>query len=143
LLDSQQQLWLGTRGGLSRLDGNTLAWQRNYNSISHLLVTTFAEEEGRVWVGTNGGLYYLQDNELQQEQIPEALREAQIRIVMVDSHNKLWVGTENGLDLRDGNNFTKLDNMPLSGRFISALKELADGNIFVGSFDQGFVIGQP
>lgn len=143
LIDSQQRLWVGTRAGLSRLDGKTLAWRRNYDAISHVLVTSLMQEGERIWVGTNGGLYYLQDDELHQEQVPEALRKAQIRIVMADSQHRLWVGTENGLFLRDGDSFAKLDNMPLSGRFISALKQLADGSIFVGSLDQGFALGQP
>ncbi|HEX5791854.1 MAG TPA: diguanylate cyclase, partial [Rheinheimera sp.] len=143
LLDSQQQLWVGTRAGLSRLDGKTLAWQRNYAAIAHLLVTTLAQEAQRIWVGTNGGLFYLQQDELQQQQVPEALREAKIRIVMADSQQRLWVGTENGLYLRDGDHFERLADMPLSGSFITAVKEFPDGNIFVGSFDQGFVLGQP
>ena len=75
--------------------------------------------------------------------LEEALREAKIRIVMADSQQRLWVGTENGLYLRDGDHFERLADMPLSGSFITAVKEFPDGNIFVGSFDQGFVLGQP
>jgi diguanylate cyclase (GGDEF)-like protein len=143
LLDSEQRLWVGTRAGLSRLDGKNLAWQRNYADISHLLVTTLAQEGERIWVGTNGGLFYLQDDELQQQQVPQVLQQAKIRIVLPDSQQRLWVGTENGLFLRDKESFARLDNMPLSGSFISTVKQFADGNILVGSFDQGFVLGQP
>lgn len=143
LLDSKQRLWVGTRAGLSRLDGKNLAWQRNYADISHLLVTTLVEEGDRIWVGTNGGLYYLQDDELSQQQVPEALRAAKIRIVLPDNQQRLWVGTENGLFLRDSNSFVQVEDMPLSGRFISMVTQFADGNILIGSFDQGFVLGQP
>ncbi|MEH8021473.1 diguanylate cyclase domain-containing protein [Rheinheimera metallidurans] len=143
LIDGQQRLWVGTRAGLSRLDGKTLEWRRNYNEISHVLVTSITQENDRIWVGTNGGLFYVDNDELHQQQVPEVLRSAQIRIVMVDSQQRLWVGTENGLFLRDGDSFAKLEGMPLSDRFISAIKELADGNIFIGSFDQGFVLGKP
>ncbi|WP_141728830.1 ligand-binding sensor domain-containing diguanylate cyclase [Rheinheimera salexigens] len=141
LLDSQSKLWVGTRGGLSQLDGNTLAWQQNYDSISHLLVSTLVEENERIWVGTSDGLYYLEHNKLQQDQVPIALHDARIRILLLDSQQRLWVGTENGLFLRDGDSFAELKNMPLSGSFISALKQLPDGNIFIGSLDQGFVLG--
>jgi len=158
LLDSRQHLWVGTRAGLSRLDADSLAWQRNYDSISSLLVTTLAEEGERIWVGTNGGLYYLQQeglqqgeaqqsgaqqDELQQQGLPEALLQARVRMVFPDSAGRLWVGTENGLFLRTEHGFNRLDDMPLSGSFISAITEFADGNILVGSFDQGFVLGQP
>jgi len=148
LPDSRQHLWVGTRAGLSRLDADSLAWQRNYDSISSLLVTTLAEEGERIWVGTNGGLYYIQQDgpqqsELQQQGLPQALLQARVRIVLPDSAGRLWVGTENGLYLRTEHGFNRLDNMPLSGSFISAVTEFADGNILVGSFDQGFVLGQP
>jgi len=143
LLDKQQRLWVGTRGGLSQLDGTTLAWQRNYAAIAHLLVTTLAQEGERIWVGTNGGLFYLQQDELQQHELPEVLQQAKVRMVYPDSQQRLWVGTENGLYLRDANGFNRVDDMPLSGSFVSTIKELADGTILVGGLDQGFVLGQP
>jgi diguanylate cyclase (GGDEF)-like protein len=148
LQDSQQRLWIGTRGGLSQLDSQSLAWQRNYDSISHLLVTTLAEEADRIWVGTNGGLYYIQQDgpqqdELQQNGLPESLLQAKVRIVLADSQQRLWVGTEHGLYLRDNSGFYALNDMPLTGSFISAIREFADGNILIGSFDYGFVLGQP
>jgi diguanylate cyclase (GGDEF)-like protein len=143
LQDSQRRLWVGTRGGLSQLDSRTLAWQRNYDSISHLMVTTLAQEDERIWVGTNGGLYYLQQDELHQAGLPEYLRQAKIRIVLADSQQRLWVGTESGLYLRDSSGFHPVEAIPLAGSFISAIREFADGTILIGSFDYGFVLGQP
>ncbi len=143
LQDSQRRLWVGTRAGLSLLDGDTLAWQRNYHSAAPLLVTSLAQEDKRIWVGTNGGLFYVQDDELQQQDVPDILRQARIRRILPDSTGRLWVGTENGLYLRTPEGFAKLEAMPLSDSFITVVMELADGNILVGSFDQGFVLGQP
>ncbi|WNO60065.1 diguanylate cyclase [Rheinheimera sp. MMS21-TC3] len=142
-LDSKHRLWLGLRGGLSRLDGNTLVWQQNYDSISHLMVSSFAEENERVWVGTNRGLYFVKENKLQLQLEPEVLQEAQVRTVALDSKHRLWVGTENGLYLREGDSFTELKDLPISGGFISVVKEFSDGNILIGSLNYGFVFGQP
>ncbi|MGI5308083.1 ligand-binding sensor domain-containing diguanylate cyclase [Rheinheimera sp. WS51] len=143
MLDSQQRLWVGTRGGLSRLDGTTLQWQQNYEAISHLLVSTFAEDNDVIWVGTNKGLYYLKNNKLEILAEPALLRDAQVRIIMRDSQQRLWVGTETGLYLRDENGLSKLENLPISNNFISAIKEFPDGNFLIGSLDYGFVFGKP
>jgi len=143
LLDNQQRLWVGTRAGLSQLDGRTLAWQRNYDAISDRLVTSLAQEGERIWVGTNGGLFYLQQDALSQVGLPDALLQIKVRVVLPDSQGRLWIGTENGLYLRDNTGFHAVQDMPLSGRFISAAREFDDGNILLGSFDHGFVLGQP
>lgn len=143
LLSDGDALWVGTRAGLSRLDRQTLAWQRNYDNISHLLVTTMARKGERLWVGTNGGLYYLQHDELRQDVLPAQLQTAKVRIVLPDQQNRLWIGTENGLYLGDDSGFTPVLDTPLSGSFISVIKQFADGNLLIGSFDQGFIYGQP
>ena len=143
LLTDGDDLWVGTRAGLSRLERKTLAWQRNYDSISHLLVTTLGRQGDRLWVGTNGGLYYLQDDELTQDRLPPALQNAKVRIVQTDQQSRLWIGTEHGLYLGDNNGFSPVIDTPLSGSFISVIKQFADGNLLIGSFDQGFMFGQP
>ncbi|MBZ9611569.1 ligand-binding sensor domain-containing diguanylate cyclase [Rheinheimera maricola] len=142
LLDDDQ-LWVGTRAGLSLLDANTLGWRRNFDQIAHLLVTTLAREDDTLWVGTNGGLYYLQHDELLQHKLPEALTKVKVRIVLPDSQNRLWVGTENGLFVRDDNGFHPVTDIPLAGSFISMIKQFDDGNLLIGSFDQGFLFGSP
>lgn len=143
LLLDDDQLWVGTRSGLSLLNADTLAWQRNFNQIAHLLVTTMAREGNRLWVGTNGGLYYLQHDELMQHDLPEALTDVKVRIVLPDRQNRLWIGTENGLYLRDDGGFHQVTGVPLTGSFISMIKQFDDGNLLIGSFDQGFMFGQP
>ena len=143
MLDNEQRLWVGTRSGLSLLDGNTLAWQRNFDTISDLLVTTLIQEGQRIWVGTNGGLYFVEQGELSQQGLPEALAHAKVRSLLADSQQRLWIGTENGLFVRDDAGFHEVNDLPVSGRFISTITEFADGNILIGSFDYGFILGQP
>ncbi|HSG51672.1 MAG TPA: two-component regulator propeller domain-containing protein, partial [Rheinheimera sp.] len=143
LLDSKQRLWAGTRAGLSLLDGNTLAWQRNFDTISDLLVTSLTQENERIWVGTNGGLYFVQQDALSQQGLPEVLVQAKVRTLLADSKRRLWIGTENGLYLRDETGFHEVTDVPVSGRFISSITEFTDGNILIGSFDYGFLLGQP
>ena len=143
LLSDGDTLWVGTRAGLTALDRETLAWRQNYSSISHLLVTTMVRQQDRLWVGTNGGLYYLQQDTLSQDRLPEELQRAKIRSLLVDKQNHLWVGTENGLYLGSDSGFMSVLDTPLSGSFISVIKQFSDGAYLIGSFDQGFIYGAP
>lgn len=143
MLQDQQNLWVGTRAGLSLLHSDTLAWQQNFPETAHLLITSLVAEQQRIWVGSNGGLYVVENGQLSQQGIALPLTEISIRALLPDSLGRLWVGTEAGLYLRDTDGFKPLNDMPLTGRFISAIAELPDGNMLIGSFDQGFVLGQP
>tara|TARA_R110002126_G_scaffold98045_31_gene228189 strand:+ start:3548 stop:6505 length:2958 start_codon:yes stop_codon:yes gene_type:complete len=143
MLAQHDNLWVGTRAGLSLLNSKTLAWQQNFPQTAHLLITTLVAEQQRVWVGSNGGLYHVADGELSQRGIPAPLTNLSIRALLPDRSGRLWVGTESGLYLRNDNGFEAVTDMPLSGRFISVITEFADGNMLIGSFDHGFVLGQP
>ncbi|WP_214000526.1 GGDEF domain-containing protein [Arsukibacterium sp.] len=63
--------------------------------------------------------------------------------MFADSIGRFWVGTESGLYLRDAEQFQPVLDIPLANRFISVITEFADGNMLIGSFDQGFVLGKP
>lgn len=143
LLHQQDDLWVGTRAGLSLLDAETLAWQKNFPQTAHLLITTMTAEQQRVWVGSNGGLYFIEQGELSQQDITPPLTTLSIRALLADSLGRLWVGTESGLYLRDADQFEPVLDIPLSNKFISAIVEFPDGNMLIGSFDQGFILGKP
>ena len=143
MLRQQNDLWVGTRAGLSLLDANTLAWQKNYPQTAHLLITTMTTEQQRIWVGSNGGLFVLENGELSQQGITSPLTGLTIRALLADSSGRLWVGTESGLYIRSAEQFEPMLDMPLADKFVSVIVELADGNMLIGSFDQGFVLGKP
>ncbi|SNY56724.1 diguanylate cyclase (GGDEF) domain-containing protein [Arsukibacterium tuosuense] len=143
LLHQQDNLWVGTRAGLSLLDADTLAWQKNFPQTAHLLITTMITEQQRIWVGSNGGLFVLENGELSQQGITSPLTDLSIRALLHDSSDRLWVGTESGLYLRSTEQFQPVLDMPLAETFISVIVELPDGNMLIGSFDQGFVLGKP
>ncbi|MBV2130607.1 ligand-binding sensor domain-containing diguanylate cyclase [Arsukibacterium indicum] len=143
MLHHENDLWVGTRAGLSLLNADTLAWQKNFVQTAHLLITTMIAEQQQIWVGSNGGLYVVQDGDLSQFGITPPLNELSIRALLADSHGRLWVGTESGLYLRSADKFEPVLDMPLANKFISVIVEFPDGNLLIGSFDQGFVLGKP
>ncbi|MDX1678561.1 diguanylate cyclase [Arsukibacterium sp.] len=143
MLHQQNNLWVGTRAGLSLLNADTLAWQKNFEQTAHLLITTLTAEQQRIWVGSNGGLFVLDNNTLSQQGITPPLNELSIRAMLADSHGRFWVGTESGLYLRNAGEFEPVLDIPLAHKFISVITEFSDGNLLIGSFDHGFVLGKP
>ncbi|WP_333607272.1 ligand-binding sensor domain-containing diguanylate cyclase [Arsukibacterium sp.] len=141
--DQHKRVWVGTRNGLAQLDADTLQWQRNIAIDSPMLITSLVAEANRLWVGAQGGLFYLDNDRLQQDDVPDMLRKAMVRSILPDSAGRLWVGTESGLYWRTAEGFLKSVDNPLSDSFITVIKQFADGNIFIGSLDHGFMLGQP
>lgn len=92
----------------------------------------FSQDEMTVWVGTNGGL---EQREAQTGQLKKAftnldgLPSNRVQSLLSDTAGNLWIGTDNGLGLRDANGqLTTLNtsNSSLPDDAVNAL--LADGN---------------
>jgi len=62
--DQDNFLWVSTRGGLSRFDGqnfNTFSGDSNNPHMinSNLISTSYVSKDGQIWIGGNDGLYLL------------------------------------------------------------------------------------
>ena len=108
--DHQGFIWIATRNGLNRYDGNRLTVyesdKKDTNSVSSNYISRFCvTHEGTLWVGTNYGLncydsttdkfsrYFARPDD------PESLSDNSINSIFEDSKGRLWIGTNNGLNL--------------------------------------------
>lgn len=107
-IDHDNFLWVSTRGGLSRFDGQSFTTFTGDSSNPYMLNTnhisvTFVDEEGKIWVGANDGLYYLDHasnsfTHFSLEQDPANIVSVSAIIDIKDYPGKLLVGT-NGYGL--------------------------------------------
>ena len=113
--DPDGQLWVGTEGGLYRLDRETGRFSEFRMSeddpsagpgddrIRALLV----DSAGTLWIGTYGGgvTHRGSDGQFQtlraDESDPEALPHDRVRSLFEDRDGRLWIGTAGGLCLLD------------------------------------------
>ncbi|MGM0408731.1 MAG: ligand-binding sensor domain-containing protein, partial [Bacteroidota bacterium] len=164
--DAQNQLWVGTWGaGINRMrNENRNDFERftnnpgNPNSLCNNFVSSIvALDENSLLVGTNSGFDIFTPATNTFQHVHEMMNERTapaVGCLLVDSQNKVWMGTENGLyrfkrkDLRElsGNSSTisydKFMNDPndstsVPGNYIISILESDDGTIWFGTYGNG------
>ncbi|WP_051286178.1 hybrid sensor histidine kinase/response regulator transcription factor [Salinimicrobium terrae] len=111
------------------------------------------DQQGFIWMGTNGlGLNKYNGLDYTSYRFKEgdttSLSNSLVHITYLDSQNRLWAGTEAGLDLynRDLDNFIRIN---FSGKSkvpniaVHAILEMANDNILVGTHQHGLYIINP
>jgi len=160
-------LWIGTYGGLNRLDLRTQEIRVYKNipgdrrSLGHDLIIAIAKDSrGRIWAGTQNGLYCLVDEEKghflsylpdpEQPSGPDrtgALPHNIVRSLYLDNLGRLWVGTTaGGLSLYDAASdafFTwrlEDDNpQSLPGNAVMSITQDREGLFWLGVWGGGLV----
>lgn len=134
--DSRGNLWAAAlEHGLFRFDRQRGTWshffkkRNDLNGLTNNTIWSIVEDDqGRIWIGTDGGGLNLfiphptspDSSSFQHWRVyNSALPDDNIKNVLIDDRQKLWLSTEAGLQSFDTENF-KLNSYSLSGS-ISAL----------------------
>lgn len=156
--DKNGYLWVGTwGGGITVLDINKLPNIYNKYTDVEFSYTGFLKYDfinHGMWIGTNRQIYFY---DVQTNSIKNPLPENITRNIMgtlgsmIDSDNKLWIGTSEGLVVVDLKSYShpdskykaeylKLDNRnitPLFTKNITCLYQAKDGSVWMGSNGYG------
>ncbi|WP_298547090.1 hybrid sensor histidine kinase/response regulator transcription factor [uncultured Aquimarina sp.] len=108
--------------------------------------------DGFIWIGTNGaGLHRYDGIEYKsyKHKLKDttSLRSSSIYCSFIDKKNRLWVGTENGLDLydRELDQFKRIDivsqlkNFYQSDIAVNSIIDDGTGDIFIGTYERGLL----
>jgi ligand-binding sensor domain-containing protein len=163
LVDFYGDLWVGTGRGLSRYKHSCDCFiqyhSRPGNPAPLGFITSMSEDTSHnLWIGMQeGGLFrYDRDSDrftrfLDDSEDPNSLTGEIIRVVLADSKNNIWIGTGYGA-IENGGGLIRFDPVSgISSRFmhepdnpnslmdnrVSALMEDRDGNIWVGTYQNG------
>jgi ligand-binding sensor domain-containing protein/two-component sensor histidine kinase len=138
LQDSEGYLWVGTTGGLTRFDGARFS-PVNDGTTPTLSVNSFfcllLSGDGSIWAGTEGGglLHFAASGDVRTYAAPDGLTDAFVRSLFEDSRGRLWVGTDNGLFLKEGEHLVRVDQPGAHGALdVHAISEDNEHHIVAG-----------
>ncbi len=149
--DDRGYLWIGTQGGLIRLDAyqskRYVANTKSRNSLvsNYIYSLAFEKTHSRLWVGTSNGLsvFDLKQEEFQNYQKDDqvySLTSNIIQSIFIDSKHRVWLGTKEGLNLYQPESDTfkqfihdPADSNSLSHNNVLDIKEDQLGNLWVAT----------
>ncbi|MGM9785784.1 MAG: two-component regulator propeller domain-containing protein [Candidatus Cryptobacteroides sp.] len=157
LYSDGDKIWIGTsENGLFCWSADTGAIKRifcppqNAKSIQCLF-----KHEGLLWIATEGdGLWYLNDstgetgNFRHERNNPRSLSSNYVRTLSTDSYGRLWVGTYNGLSIREEDGFLNIGSEPFQDRSLSqssvrCIKMDNQGGMWLGTYFGGINYWHP
>ena len=122
----------------------------NKESSKSGIYTITQDQSGNMWMGTNGaGLYKFDGvNYVAYEQnsnVNNSINSNLIYVAYVDTRNRLWIGTDEGLCLynRDLNTFENIDIQKKAKKqtviSVKSIIEDNNGSLFLGTFNGGLL----
>ncbi|MDR1200412.1 MAG: response regulator [Tannerellaceae bacterium] len=139
--ESRHCIWVGTDNSLMKYDlyDHTLAYKKSYSCVK----TICLDDANNVVIGTDNGLYFYKDDEIEYQYLkhdsrdPQSLSNNIIWAIFKDSRQNLWIGSDYGISLLQGNRrfcFIPIHQMTTSGEgnlFYSISKD-SKGNFWFG-----------
>ncbi|MEX2478708.1 MAG: two-component regulator propeller domain-containing protein [Gracilimonas sp.] len=154
--DSFGFMWISTREGICRYDGNNCSIFRNENGpnnrlTSNLIWLSFEDSKSRVWIGSKGagvGVYnYRTDvfkSFMSNAQDSTTISNNIVTAIFEDEDGVIWIGTDGGGLNRvvemgnDDFSFQRI-NLSIDNLSILDIEQDDEGNLWLGTYGQGII----
>lgn len=131
--DINNNLWIGTKNGLSMYDGNSFTNYFTTDSLPHNKVYSLASDSfGNIYIGTELGAATYNGSEFIKY---DSLIGQKVYDILHDQQNRIWFATyNNGIYCYDSTNWQHFTNLNgLISNYFCCLFEDHIGNIYAGS----------
>ncbi|HEY4649979.1 MAG TPA: two-component regulator propeller domain-containing protein [Pontibacter sp.] len=137
LQDHRLQLWIATRGGVSRFDGNTFhTYSKQQGLASNNASTLFQDSRKNIWIGsTDNGLTRFDGHSFKTFSSAAGLPGGGVTAITEDKQGKLWIATDSGIYTLEGEQFLRSSEFPPQPYLV--LLTDATGTIWAGSKNDG------
>jgi ligand-binding sensor domain-containing protein/nitrogen-specific signal transduction histidine kinase len=139
-IDSSGVVWIATRGGALRFDGDEIRHLTRRNGLLFDIVNrAMVDREGNVWFGTDAGASKLVPGPFTLLTEMEGLPHSFVRAIAQDAAGRLWIGTRDGIAIREGDRMRTLElGAAMPDRRVYALAPIPGGGMIVGT-RRGFI----
>lgn len=121
--------------GVDAFTGAT-QWSSPYNgnSVTDTMFVVFVDSKGKIWMGGANGVQFHtgHDSKSNTKSFRSELPNLYVHAIAEAPDGKIWVGTEQGLAIYDGVNWTAITN-GLSNLFVTAIAFDKNGSAWVGT----------
>lgn len=155
LKDSEGTIWIGTNGGLSKLNNAGNGFQnfcfkiKNFDKNKVQVNAIYEDKNKYLWIGTNNGLFLISPERKlvnHWDKSSSTLNNDYINTVCEDKYGRIWLGTQSGINVFEPseNTFSHLKftgsaaYMYFAG--INKIKKSSDEKLWIGSFTSGLII---
>ena len=101
LIDRRGNAWIGSRGGLYILEGDTpLKYKKEGFRINHPIYFIVEDHRDHLWFGTDNGVVKWDGEQWKEYTVQQGLagKETNRAAGFVDSKGRVWIGTEKGIN---------------------------------------------
>ncbi|MGO4773160.1 two-component regulator propeller domain-containing protein [Flavobacterium sp. W22_SRS_FK3] len=149
IISPSKQLWIGTSKGLCSVQRtkNATYQFRSYsqdNIKDAFIQTIIADKKNNLWIGTkNKGLFAFDPNKNKFTSFLQNIKYQDIgvdvRALLIDAHQNLWIGTYDGISIIDQNGITTKINNTQNPNIDKIKSFYTDkkGSIWVGTYYKG------
>lgn len=146
-------VWIGTKNGLNRYDGNKIKIYNKQNSAlsSNDIADLLIDYNGRIWIATFGGGLNLYNPSKDKFVIYKniatdttSIPSNELNTIFQDSKGTIWLGTKNGISFfneKEQNfktfKFDYKNSHSISHNDIRSIYEDDDKNLWIGTFGGG------
>ncbi len=134
--DREGYLWVGTwGGGLGRFNGTEFKIYSLEDGLPNTRINEIlAAQDGSLWISTSAGVSRWNDHRLKTIDAP-AVHRVRCRALAEDSHQRIWIGTDNGVVLWTQGEFKHLHPGAAAGPLVHDI--LADREGILVAADNG------
>ena len=135
LLPRGDALWIGSLGGVFRLEGRNRQFHALPAGLEKAVVTSLVDAQGKLWAGTTQGLYVLEQGVFSAASNKPELQDAPTTMLLEDHDRNLWVASNAGIARFKKGTLSELipDSNPNGFRSVISAFEDREGNLWFGS----------
>ncbi len=105
--DNNGNIWVGSNDNVFSITQNEVKKHNGATNATGHIYSGVIDAKNNLWLGTESGVYLFKDNQFTSISKTNNYPASFVNFLQLDSANKLYVGSNNGIDIIDINSFYK------------------------------------